>query len=127
MISTEFVLHTITARAFSLLFGYFHGLAPLGNFQFAWRLCDEVAALVETSVNRFGLSFFAGKEHMSADMTSSFSTGSQIITAITTPIFSGIALVANDFVPWFSVPDGSSQSRFCRFWRFHRSLSFSGF
>jgi O-antigen/teichoic acid export membrane protein len=99
MISTEFVLHTITVRAFSLLFGYFHGLAPLGNFQFAWRLCDEVAALVETSVNRFGLSFFAGKERMSADMTSSFSTGSQIITAITTPIFSGIALIANDFVP----------------------------
>jgi O-antigen/teichoic acid export membrane protein len=99
MISTEFVLYTITARAFSLLFGYFHGLAPLGNFQFAWRLCDEVAALVETSVNRFGLSFFAGKERMSADTTSSFLTGSQIITAVTTPVFSGIALVANDFVP----------------------------
>ena len=82
MISTEFVLCTITARAFSLLFGYFHGLAPLGNFQFAWRLCDEVAALVETSVNRFGLSFFAGKERMSADMTSSFLTGSQIVREV---------------------------------------------
>jgi O-antigen/teichoic acid export membrane protein len=104
MVSNEFVLYTLTARAFSLLFGYFHGLAALGNFQFAWRLCDEVAMLVETSINRFGLSFFAGKERLSADMTASFLTGSQIITAITTPIFAGIALVANDFVPLVFAP-----------------------
>ncbi len=98
MISVESMLYSFTIRAFSLLFGYFHGLSALGNFQFALRLAEQGANLVYYSVTRFGLSFFAGKERTGADITSSFLTGSQLIAAITTPIFAGVALVARDFV-----------------------------
>jgi teichuronic acid exporter len=99
MISVESMLYSLTFRAFSLLFGYFHGLSALGNFQFALRIADQGANLVNYSVNRFGLSFFAGKERTAADITSSFLTGSQLIAAITTPILAGVALVARDLVP----------------------------
>lgn len=99
MVSAENSLHIISLRAFSLLFGYFHGLAALGNFQLALRLTEEVGALVIGAVNRFGLSFFAGKERSAADMRSAFLTGSKLITAGAAPLFGGIALVAKDFIP----------------------------
>jgi O-antigen/teichoic acid export membrane protein len=97
MVSAETILSTINTRTFGLLFGYFHGLAALGNFQLAVRLADEVANLIHNTVARFGLSFFAGKERMAADTKSSFLTGTQLIMAVTTPLFTGIALVAYDF------------------------------
>jgi O-antigen/teichoic acid export membrane protein len=99
MAGAESILHTISVRAFSLLFGYFHGLAALGNFQLALRLAEEVGALINNAVIRFGLSFFAGKERAQADATDAFLKGTKLVTAATTPLFAGIALVANDFIP----------------------------
>jgi O-antigen/teichoic acid export membrane protein len=99
MISAETAFYAITARAFSLLFGHFHGLAALGNFQIAWRLGEEVAALAMSSINRYGLSFFAGRERSAIDLRASFLTGTEFVTAATAPVFAGIALVANDLVP----------------------------
>jgi teichuronic acid exporter len=97
MVSAESILYAINSRAFGLLFGYFHGLAALGNFQLAVRLTDEVANLIHNTIARFGMSFFAGKERMAADTSSSFLIGTQLIMAVTTPLFTGIALVAYDF------------------------------
>jgi teichuronic acid exporter len=111
MVSAETILYTINTRTFGLLFGYFHGLAALGNFQLAVRLADEVANLIHNTVARFGLPFFAGKERMAADTKSSFLTGTQLIMAVTTPLFTGIALVAYDFQRWHSVRDGRPQPR----------------
>jgi PST family polysaccharide transporter len=62
MFGAENFLHAISIRAFSLLFGYFHGLAALGYFQLALRLSEEVGALLYNTVIRFGLSYFAGRE-----------------------------------------------------------------
>jgi O-antigen/teichoic acid export membrane protein len=99
MISVEFIIRNVAVRTFSLLFGYFHGLTALGNFQFAYRLAEEPTALILPYVTRFGLSYFAEKERTAADKTSSFLTGSQLIAAISTPMFAGVALVASDLVP----------------------------
>ncbi len=99
MISVEFMIRNVAMRTFSLLFGYFHGLAALGNFQFAYRLAEEAAGLIIPYVTRFGLSYFADKERTASDKTSSFLTGSQLIAAVSTPMFGGVALVARDFVP----------------------------
>jgi O-antigen/teichoic acid export membrane protein len=82
-----------------LAFRLFPRACGIGNFQLALRLVDEVGKLVHGAVIRFGLSYFAGKERTGANTTSAFLTGTQLITAGTTPLFAGIALVANDFIP----------------------------
>ncbi len=46
-ISLEILLWTVTSRVFGLLFGAFHGLEALGYLQFAQRLIDELALLIQ--------------------------------------------------------------------------------
>ncbi len=98
LVSAESTLHVISLRAFSLLFGYFHGLAALGNFQLALRLTEEAGALSSGALNRFGLSFFAAKERTVGDTSAAFLAGVQLMTAATAPLFAGIALLAHDFI-----------------------------
>jgi O-antigen/teichoic acid export membrane protein len=88
-----------TSRLFSVLFGIFHGTEALGNFQFAQRLLDEIAALVQTAVGRLSLSYFAQLERTKGDMASAFQTGTRLLNTFAAPIFTGLALVASDLIP----------------------------
>lgn len=98
LLGAENILHAVSIRAFSLLFGYFHGLVALGHFQLALRLAEEIGALLNNTVVRFGLSYFAGRERAAADAAGAFLTGTKVIAAATTPLFAGMALVAHDFI-----------------------------
>jgi O-antigen/teichoic acid export membrane protein len=96
--SIERLLWGLMARLFWLALGYVHGPAILGLFQFAQRLIDETALLVQTFVIRFGLSFFAALERAGRDPTEAFLKATRLITALATPIFAGIALIIPDLI-----------------------------
>lgn len=97
-LSVERLLWGLMIRLFWLVLGYVHGPAVLGLFQFAQRLIDESANLVQTFVIRFGLSLFAALERAGRDPTEAFLKATRLISAVAVPIFTGFALVMPDLI-----------------------------
>ena len=97
-LSVERLLWGVLTRLFWLVIGYVHGSTILGYFQFAQRLVDETANLVQTFAIRFGLSFFAALERAGRDPADAFLKATRLITAVAAPIFTGLALVMPDLV-----------------------------
>lgn len=97
-LSVERLLWGLMIRLFWLVLGYVHGPAVLGLFQFAQRLIDESANLVQTFVIRFGLSLFAALERAGRDPTEAFLKATRLISAVAVPIFAGLALVMPDLI-----------------------------
>jgi len=83
-------------RLFWLVIGYVHGPAVLGYFQFAQRFIEETANLVRAFLIRFGLSFFAALERAGKDPTEAYLKATRLVTAVTAPTFTGLALVMPD-------------------------------
>jgi O-antigen/teichoic acid export membrane protein len=100
-LSVERLLWGLMIRLFWLALGYVHGPAVLGLFQFAQRLIDESANLVQTFVIRFGLSLFAALERAGRDPTEAFLKATRLIAAVAVPIFTGLALVMPDLIGLF--------------------------
>jgi PST family polysaccharide transporter len=97
-LSIERLLWGLMIRLFWLVLGYVHGPTVLGLFQFAQRLIDESANLVQTFVIRFGLSLFAALERAGRDPTEAFLKATRLISAVAVPIFTGLALVMPDLI-----------------------------
>jgi O-antigen/teichoic acid export membrane protein len=97
-LSVERLMWGSMIRLFWLVIGYVHGPATLGYFQFAQRLVDETANLVQTFSIRFGLSFFAALERAGKDPTEAYLKATRLITAIAAPTFTGLALVMPDLI-----------------------------
>jgi O-antigen/teichoic acid export membrane protein len=97
-LSVERLMWGSLIRLFWLAIGYVHGTVTLGYFQFAQRLIDETANLVQTFSIRFGLSFFAALERAGRDPTDAFLKATRLITAVAAPVFTGLALVMPDLV-----------------------------
>jgi O-antigen/teichoic acid export membrane protein len=97
-LSIERLLWGLMTRLFWLVLGYVHGPGVLGLFQFAQRLIDESANLVQTFVIRFGLSLFAALERAGRDPTEAFLKATRLISAVAVPIFAGLALVMPDLI-----------------------------
>lgn len=100
-LSIERLLWSLMIRLFWLALGYVHGPTILGLFQFAQRLIDESANLVQTFVIRFGLSLFAALERAGRDPTEAFLKATRLIAAVAVPIFTGLALVMPDLIGIF--------------------------
>lgn len=96
--SLERLMWGIMPRLFWLVLGYVHGPVVLGYFQFAQRLIDETANLIQTFSIRFGLSFFAALERAGRDPTDAFLKSTRLITVVAAPVFTGLALVMPDLI-----------------------------
>jgi O-antigen/teichoic acid export membrane protein len=98
VMSIERLLWGAMGRLFWLIIGYLHGPAILGYFQFAQRLVDETANLIQTFSIRFGLSFFAALKRAGRDPVEAFLKATRLIGVIAPPVFVGIALVIPDAI-----------------------------
>lgn len=96
--SVERLLWSGMTRMFWLIIGYLHGPTVLGFFQFAQRLVDETANLIQTFSIRFGLSFFAALKRAGRDPVEAFLKASRLIGLVAAPVFLGIAVVMPDAV-----------------------------
>lgn len=97
--SGDFFFWMASSRVFALLFGYFHGMQALGFFQFAQRLVDELATLLQVTILRVGLPYFAGLNRSGADLRGAFLTGTRVLNALAAPVFAGLILVAPVLLP----------------------------
>jgi O-antigen/teichoic acid export membrane protein len=97
-LSIERLMWGSTIRLFWLVVAYIHGPTTLGYFQFAQRLIDETANLVQTFSIRFGLSFFSALERAGKDPTDAYLKATRLVTAVAAPTFTGLALVMPDLI-----------------------------
>ena len=95
-ISLEQLLLSVTTRLFALLFGVFHGLDALGYLQFAQRLIDEIANVIQNFALRFGLSYFAGVERGGGNAASAFLLGTRMVAVVAAPVLLGFAAISPD-------------------------------
>jgi O-antigen/teichoic acid export membrane protein len=98
VMSFERLLWGSIVRLFWLIIGYVHGPVILGFFQFAQRLIDEAANLIQAFAIRFGLSIFSAMQRAQRDPTLGFMKASRLIATIATPIFAGFILVLPDMM-----------------------------
>lgn len=98
VMSFERLLWGSIVRLFWLTIGYVHGPVVLGFFQFAQRLIDEAANLIQAFAIRFGLSIFSAMQRAQRDPTAAFMKASRLIATIATPIFAGFILVLPDMM-----------------------------
>lgn len=101
-ISLENFLWGTSARLFWLLFGHFHGVAALGLFQFALRLVDETANLLQAITNRLGLSYFATLVRQNQEVRAPFLNWSRFACIISFPVMGGLILFAPALTGLFS-------------------------
>lgn len=97
--SIDALIWGLTVRLFALLVGYVHGAAAFGGFQFALRIVDEVANLIQGIVVRFGLSYFAALERAEIAPQAAFLKGTTLLTLLGAPTFLGLAAVAPEATP----------------------------
>lgn len=96
--SAELACWAVMSRVFTLAFGAIHGVQALGSLQLAVRLVDEVANLIRLVAMRLGLSAFARLSRAGGDIGRAFQKGTKLISALSTPTFAGLALLAPDLI-----------------------------
>jgi O-antigen/teichoic acid export membrane protein len=98
-ILAETLLWAMTGRVFTLLIGSVHGVATLGYVTFAMKTTDVVSTLLSGVYSKFGLSLFSQARHSSAELSTVFVRFTEAMNVVSAPIFVGMALTAQDWVP----------------------------
>lgn len=83
-----------TTRVFLLGFGYLHGVSHLGSLQFAMRLVDELAALLQIAVQRVGLTYFSSLIRGKSDLKNVYLLGSRLLNSVSAFVYTIVIFLA---------------------------------
>lgn len=103
---------TIGNRVFLVIFGSFYGPAALGNLQFAWRLAEELARLLQSMASRYGLSYLSEVHRVGGDVAKAAVAGTRMITILGLPAFAGLAVTAPMAIELFFAGEWGGASAF---------------
>lgn len=98
-IGVDTLFWTVGVRAYSLVFGGLHGVAALGQFQFAMRLTEELSRLFQSAGSRYGLTYFVTIRHQGGNLGSAFANGALLLSVIGAPALAGATAVAPTLFP----------------------------
>lgn len=86
-------------RGFNLLVGALHGLNILGLISVAFKATDALSNIVGSVAGRIGLPLFSSMQDDRERLKRSFMQVTQVMAFVSTPIFVGLALTAQLWVP----------------------------
>lgn len=95
----EGALWAFLTRGFNLLIGAIHGLNVLGLVSVAFKASDALSNVVGSVAGRIGLPLFSSMQQDRARLQGAFMQVTQIMAFVATPIFVGLALTAQQWVP----------------------------
>lgn len=87
-----------TSRVFTAIVGLSHSHAEVGYLSFAMRLVETLQGLIGGVTARLALPLFSGLQNDRADLKRAFFTASRITVCLSTPIFFGVAVLADIFL-----------------------------
>lgn len=94
-------LWAFLTRVFNLLVGAFHGLEVLGIINIATRTGEIIANVISSVSNRVGLPLFSSIQDQPKKLKQSFKVATEMVSLVTMPIFTGLLLTSNDWIPLF--------------------------
>lgn len=86
-------------RGFNLLVGALHGLNILGLISVAFKATDALSNIIGSVAGRIGLPLFSSMQEDRERLKRSFMQVTQVMAFVSTPIFVGLALTAQLWVP----------------------------
>jgi O-antigen/teichoic acid export membrane protein len=92
----ESLIAASSYRLFVMLIAYVCGMSQVGYFQLGQRPVDELAAISQTLVQRFGAAYFANLKRRSQDARQIFLAATSVLAAVSFPMFGGLAVLAPD-------------------------------
>ncbi len=95
----EGALWAFLTRGFNLLIGAIHGLNVLGLVSVAFKATDALSNIVGSVAGRIGLPLFSSMQQDKERLQRSFMQVTQVMAVVATPIFVGLALPAQMWVP----------------------------
>jgi teichuronic acid exporter len=95
----ENVLWAVLSRVFTILVGKMHGLDFLGFISIAMKATDAVASVIQTVTNRVALPMLSRAQNDFELLAAMYQQASEMIVLTAWPIFTGMALTADDWVP----------------------------
>lgn len=95
----EGALWAFLTRGFNLLIGAIHGLNVLGLVSVAFKATDALSNIVGSVAGRIGLPLFSSMQQDKERLQRSFMQVTQVMAFVSTPIFVGLALTAQLWVP----------------------------
>ena len=87
-----------TSRVFTVIVGLSHTHAEVGYLNLAMRLVETLQGLIGGVTARLALPLFSGLQHDRADLKRAFLTASRITACVSTPVFFGVAILADVFL-----------------------------
>lgn len=100
-IMLENALWAFLTRVFNLMVGAYHGLEVLGIINIATRTGEVIANIISTVSNRIGLPLFSSIQDQPAKLKQAFKVATELVSLVSMPIFMGLLLTSNDWVPLF--------------------------
>jgi teichuronic acid exporter len=97
----ENALWAFLTRVFNLLVGIYHGLEVLGIINIATRTGEVIANVIASVSNRIGLPLFSSIQDQPEKLKQSFKVATEMVSLVSMPIFIGLLLTSNDWVPLF--------------------------
>jgi O-antigen/teichoic acid export membrane protein len=95
-IGAENIIANSSYRLFVMLIAYIGGMSQAGYFQLGQRPVDELAAVSQTVVQRFGAAYFANLKRRFGNGRKPFLAANMMLASITFPMFAGLAACAHD-------------------------------
>jgi teichuronic acid exporter len=97
----ENALWAFLTRVFNLLVGAFHGLSVLGMINIAMRTGEVIGNVLSSVSNRIGLALFSSIQDQPKKLRQAYTVATELISLVALPIFAGLILTSNDWVPLF--------------------------
>lgn len=99
LIGVEGLLGTLTVRSTLLIFGHFHGIAALGQLNFALRLVDEIGFVLSTTLSRTAFPLFSAIHRRGEILAAGYLRALEPLAAVLAPVLLGLASVSHDLIP----------------------------
>lgn len=93
------ILWSARWQGFLSLTGLYAGVVVVGYANLAFRIVGTLLTLLSTSLQQFSLPLFARCQDDRVALTRGYDQATSIIAVTTFPLFTGLAITAQDFVP----------------------------
>jgi O-antigen/teichoic acid export membrane protein len=100
-VSADAALWSFASRAFIMMVGLVHGVTTVGYLNLAMRTTEVLSALLTAVNNRFSLPLFAHAQASLPRVRSIYARGTELLNAVSAPVFVGLCLTAPDWIPLF--------------------------
>lgn len=98
-VMVESLLWSFLTRVLGILIAAFHGSTALGLYHMATKLTDTILGILNSAITRISLPIFSSVQENKGKLLYAFQASTYYFNLLSIPLFLGMALTANSWVP----------------------------